>query len=336
MTRPVLAAAGFMVAAGLAASAVAAEPMTLKLPIGSPLTSPVFLRATKPWVDQVNKEGAGIFKVQVYPPGSLNSPSNVYDRLVTNVYELAYGIHGPIAGKFPKTSVAELPFLAKESTHASVALWNLIPDKVIADEYAKVKPLALFIYPQNQLHFNRAVHNLNDLQGLKVSAQSRVQADIVNSLGGTPITLAPPEVYEAGLRGVINGIVMAWTGVLQFKVEEVTNYHLETYMGSLTGFVLMNQGAYDRLPQKGKDIFDQTTGATLSQRYGVALDGIARYQRATVSKMKGQTIAELTPAQHAKWEKLIQPVFDRWEKRVPDGPHVLAAFKEELKKEHAM
>ncbi len=335
MTRRLLAAAFLAATAALAGSA-AADPMTLKLPIGSPLTSPVFLRATKPWVDEINKKGEGIFHVQVFPPGSLNNPRNVYDRLVTSVYELAYGIHGPIAGKFPKTSVAELPFLAKESTHASVAFWNLIPDKVIADEYAKVHPLALFIYPQNQLHFNREVHNLNDLKGIKVSAQSRVQADIVNALGGTPITLAPPEVYEAGQRGMINGIVMAWTGVLQFKVEEVTHYHLETFMGSLTGFVLMNQGAYDRLPQKGKDIFDSTTGAALSQRYGVALDGIAKYQRATVAKMKGQTIAELTPEQHAKWEKLIQPVFDHWAQRVPDGPHVLAAFKDELKKQGAM
>jgi TRAP-type transport system periplasmic protein len=335
MTRRNLAAAAFAVAAALAGSA-AAEPMTLKLPIGSPLTSPVFLRATKPWVDEINKKGEGIFHVQIFPPGSLNNPRNVYDRLVTNVYELAYGIHGPIAGKFPKTSVAELPFLAKESTHASVAFWNLIPEKVIADEYAQVRPLALFIYPQNQLHFNRAVHNLDDLKGLKISAQSRVQADIVNSLGGTPITLAPPEVYQAGLRGVINGIVMAWTGVLQFKVEEVTSYHLETFMGSLTGFVLMNQGAYDRLPQKGKDIFVSTTGAKLSQRYGIALDGIARYQRDTVSKMKGQTILELTPAQRAAWEKRIQPVFDHWSKRVPDGPRVLAAFKAELKKQGAM
>ncbi len=328
-------AATFAAILSLAGSA-AAETMTLRLPIGSPLTSPVFLRATKPWVEEINKKGDGIFHVQVYPPGSLNNPRNVYDRLVTNVYELAYGIHGPIGGTFPKTSVAELPFLAKESTKASVALWSLVPANVIADEYAKVLPLALFIYPQNQLHFNKAVQSLAGLEGLKISAQSRVQADIIETLGGTPITLAPPEVYQASLRGMVNGIVMAWTGVLQFKVNEVTHYHLETFMGSLTGFVLMNKGAYDRLPQKGKDIFDSTTGAKLSQRYGIALDGIARYQRDTVSKMKGQTILDLTPEQHATWNKRIQPVFDHWTKRVPDGPRVLAAFKTALKKEGAM
>ncbi len=98
----------------------------------------------------------------------------------------------------------------------------------------------------------------------------------------------------------------------------------------------MNKQAYERLPKAGQAIFDETTGAKLSRRYGVALDGIAKVQRATIAKMKGQTIAELTPAQHAKWEKLVEPVFDHWRKRVPDGPHVLAAFKEELMKEGAM
>ncbi len=101
MNRHVL---GFLVAA-LAVAPVAADaagPILLKLPVGSSLRSPVFLRATEPWVEEINKKGAGIFHVKIYPPRSLNSPRNVYDRLVNGVYELAYGIHGPVAGKFPK------------------------------------------------------------------------------------------------------------------------------------------------------------------------------------------------------------------------------------------
>ena len=53
---------------------------------------------------------------------------------------------------------------------------------------------------------------------------------------------------------------MMWTGVVQFKLPEVTNYHLETMLGSSTGFVLMNKPAYARLPEAARKVFDANTG----------------------------------------------------------------------------
>ena len=327
------AALALVVTAFLVVPARADEPIVLKLPIGSPLTSPVFLNATKPWIEDIEKEGEGIVKIQVFPPGSLNSPENVYDRLVNNVYELAYGIHGPITTVFPRTSVAELPFLATESEHASQALWDLVANGTIASEYAAVRPLGLFIYPQTQLHFTKPVRTMAEMKGIKIGAQSRVMADIADMLGATPITTAPPDVYAMASRNLITGVMMAWTGVQQFKVHEVTSYHVEAFMGSLTGFVMMNKPAYEKLPQKAKDVFDRNSYGALSKRFGVALDGIARAQRAAVEKLPGHTIITLSAAERARWEKQVQPAFDHWVERVPDGAKVLVAFRDALAKE---
>jgi TRAP-type C4-dicarboxylate transport system substrate-binding protein len=331
MKKWMLSLAGALIALPLAARAD--DPIVLKLPIGSPLTSPVFLNSTKPWIEEIEKEGGGLLKIQVYPPGSLNNAQNVYDRLVNNVYELAYGIHGPITTVFPRTSVAELPFLATESEHASQALWDLVENGTIAKEYAAVRPLGLFIYPQTQLHFTKPVRTMEDMKGIKVGAQSRVMADICNLLGATPITTSPPDVYEMANRHTITGVMMAWTGVQQFKVHEVTNFHVEAFMGSLTGFVMMNTPAYDRLPQKAKDIFDRNSYRALSKRFGVALDGIAKAQRSAVEKMPNHTIITLSPAERARWEKQVQPVYQHWVEGVPDGAKVLAAFRAALQKE---
>ena len=120
------------------------ETIHLKLPMNAPITSPVYVRSTKPWIEEVEKDAGGLIKIDTYPGGQLASPSNILDRLVNNVFELAYGIHGSIGSQFPKTSVAELPFLATEGTHSSVALWDLFKNGTIASEYAKVRPLALF------------------------------------------------------------------------------------------------------------------------------------------------------------------------------------------------
>ena len=325
--------------AALAPSAparAADEPIHLKLPMNAPLTSPVYVRSTKPWIDKVEQDASGAIKIDTYPGGQLASPSNIYDRLVNNVFELAYGIHGSLGNLFPRTSVAELPFLATEGTHSSVALWNMIENGAIASEYAQVKPLAIFVYPQAQIHTSKPVHTMEDLKGLKIATSSKLGGDVLEALGVTAINVPPPDLYSTLNRHMVNGSLMMWTGVVQFKLPEVTSYHLETMLGSSTGFVLMNKPAYAKLPKAAQQAIDANSGRVLSARYGHELDGIAADQRKEVGAMPGHQVLELPPAEMARWREKAASVYDEWVARTPDGAKVLAAWKTELKKEGAM
>jgi TRAP-type C4-dicarboxylate transport system substrate-binding protein len=333
----------FIALAAVSAAAVAGpvparadEPIHLKLPMNAPITSPVYVRSTKPWIDEVEKNAGGLVKIDTYPGGQLASPSNIVDRLVNNVFELAYGIHGSIGSQYPRTSVAELPFLATEGAHSSVALWDLYENGTIAVEYETVRPLALFVYPQAQIHTSKPVHTMADLKGLKIATSSRLGGDVLEALGATPLAIPPPELYTALNRHTVNGSLMMWTGVVQFKLPEVTSYHLESMLGSSTGFVLMNKAAYGRLPAKAKAAFDATTGRVLSARYGGELDGIAADQRKEVGAMPGHEVVPLPPAERKRWRAAAQSVYDKWVERTPDGAKVLAAWEAALKKEGAM
>jgi TRAP-type C4-dicarboxylate transport system substrate-binding protein len=330
-----------LAAAGLALGAptpsfAADEPIHLKLPMNAPLTSPVYVRATKPWIEKIEAEADGIFKIDTFPGGQLASPENLYDRLVNNVFELAYGIHGSLGSIFPKTSVAELPFFATESTHSSPALWNLVESGAIASEYTAVRPLALFVYPQAQIHTSKPVHTMEDLKGLKIATSSKLGGDVLEALGATALNIPPPDLYSSLNRRMVNGSLMMWTGVVQFKLPEVTSYHLESMLGSSTGFVLMNKPAYARLPAKAQKVFDENSGKVLSARYGRELDGTAADQRKDVGAMPGHEVVSLAPAEMARWQKQAASVIDKWVERTPDGARVLAAWKVELKKEGAM
>jgi TRAP-type C4-dicarboxylate transport system substrate-binding protein len=327
MTRTIALALAILVSAAVAR---ADEPIVLKFPFAS--VSPVYLRATKPWVDTVSAEGKGIFELQTMPNGSLSNAQNVYDRLVNNVFELAYGNHGPLTSIFPRTSVAELPFLVKESEIGSTALWNIFENGTIAAEYKDVKPLMLEIFPQSQFHLSRPVHTLEDMKGLKISAPNRVQGDIIEALGATPLSIPPPDVYQAANRKLINGIMTPWTGVIQFKVDEVTNFHLESWIGAATAFLLMNKNAWEKLPQAGKDVIERNSGRVLSKKFGHELDGIALDQRAEIKAKPGHTVVELDAKERERWAKRVAPVYDTWIARTPGGAKVLAAFRAEMAK----
>ena len=310
----------------------AAEPTVLRWAYTAPLTSPTYTRFWGPWLKKVNEDAKGVFHVDVFAGSRLASLTNVYDRLVQNVYELGYGIHGAIAGKFPKTEVCILPFLASDPEIASGALWNLYQSGVISNEYTDTKPIALFVYSQNNFHLKKPVRKLEDMSGLKVGVSARISGELVQALGAQPVSVPVTEYYQAANRGLIDGILVGWTGVLQFKVQEVTNYHLEASFGTGSGFFLMNKNAYARLPDKGRAIIDHHSGLATSMGFGKVLRGIADYQRSTVAKMPHHTIAQLSPSEQKRWEERVKPIISQWEKATPNGAEILAAYRSEIAK----
>ena len=46
--------------------------------------------------------------------------------------------------------------------------------------------------------------------------------------------------------------------------------------------------------------------------------------------MGNQTLYKLPPDELAQWKQRVAPVIADWEKRTPDGAHVLAAFRKEI------
>ena len=86
------------------------------------------------------------------------------------------------------------------------------------------------------------------------------------------------------------------------------------------------------MPAKAKAAVDKYAGEPFSRRLGVDLDRTNRESIETYKKTKGQEPYELPPAEVAKWKKVLEPVTANWVKATPDGAHVLAAFRAEVKK----
>jgi TRAP-type C4-dicarboxylate transport system substrate-binding protein len=262
----------------LAPDARAQQAPELKLSLVAPPTSPTWTQGWQKWVERIERDADGSVKIKPYFSGQLANFNNVYDRLNNHVFELATGLQSFIGGQFPGTSVADLPFVAETGRDAAAALWALYERGLLAKEYAKVRPLVLLVYPQVALHFKKSVTRLEDLAGLKVSVSGKVSSEIMQKLGTAPLAIGPQEVYETMNRGVIGGAAMQWTGMLQFKIHEVANHHLDAPLGSDAGFMFMSPSAYEKLPAKAKAAFDKSSGYKESRDYGAILDGIANFQ----------------------------------------------------------
>lgn len=307
-----------------------ADPVQIKFAYPSAPNNALFTQGAQAWADDVNKAASGAIQVKLFPGGVIADNSNMYDRVTGGVTDIGLAVFGPVSSVFPKTNVGTLPFEANNHREDALALWALYQKGVISDEFTHFHPLAFIVFPGLVIHSKKPIHNLADMKGLKISVEGRVLSTMIPLLGAAPISLQPGDLYASLQRGLVDAVPQGWPSVPTFHLDEVTNFHLEVPLGFNTGYVAMNNDVYAKLPPAGRAAIDRYSGLAYVQRLIAADDTMAAVGRDATKAMAGQTIAQLDPAEEARWKEAVKPVTDQWVKATPDGAHVLAAFRDEL------
>ena len=327
------AAAAALAAIGLAAPAASAED---KMPISfgypGPLTSQVHVRGVDPWFHKVEQDSDGVVEWKIFAGGSVGTFKNIYDRLLNGVVDTCYGLFGELAGQFPKSDVVTLPFETRSSYEAGLALYRLYSSGVTADEFDKVKVVGFGRYPYAVMHSRKPINGLADLKGLKMSAFSRISGQVIENLGGVPVTMPVSDVYQSLQRGLIDLTITAWVAVETYKYFEITKYNMEAPISSNHAFMFMNKAAYAKLSGKAKAAMDRNMGEVFTKGLGRAMDGVEDAARAKFSAMPDQVVKQVPDAELAQWKARVQPTIDEWVKNTPDGARVLAAYRREVAK----
>ncbi|HXE27930.1 MAG TPA: TRAP transporter substrate-binding protein [Stellaceae bacterium] len=325
MKKTLLAALGL----ALLAAPAFADPVQIKFAYPSAPNNALF-RAMQGWTDDVNKAANGAIEVKLFPGGVIADNSNMYDRVTGGVADIGFAVFGPVSSVFPKTNVGTLPFEAKDHREDALALWALYDKGVIRDELTKYHPLAFIVFPGLVIHSKKPIHTLADVKGMKISVEGRVLSEMIPRLGAAPISLQPGELYQSLQRGLVEAVPQGWPSVPTFHLNEVTSFHLEAPLGFNTGYVAMNNDSYAKLPPAGKAAIDKLSGKVFVERLIAADDTMQAVGRDATKALPGQTIAQLDPAEEARWKEAVAPVTEEWVKATPDGAHVLAAFRAEL------
>jgi len=324
-----IAASVLVIAAGAALavpSSASAEETTLLLATTNIPTAPLNVRVIHAWAERLNKEGAGVLKIDVRDGPTVANHSNYYDRTLNDVIQIAWGLHSGAAGKFPRMEVTSIPFVTEKSEASSVALHRLYKSGLLAPEYDEAIPLMFVGFPTSQFHFRSALKSPDDLKGLKIIAGNKTLAEIVTALGAAPVSIIVTEVYQALQRGAADGTGTPWTAFEIFKLAEVTKYHVEAPIGGATGHVMMAKKKYAMLPEPARKLIDKYADEQETRTFGVFWDKVQEEGR-NISRAANQTIVELTPAQTAQWKQKLASIEAEWVKRTPDGEKVMSRYR---------
>jgi TRAP-type C4-dicarboxylate transport system substrate-binding protein len=301
----------------LAAGSAFAQEVTLKIHHFLPPKGTIQAQVFEPWCEKIGKESNGRLKCQIYPSMQLGgTPPQLFDQARDGVADIIWTIPTYQAGRFNKSEVFELPFMAKNAESGSPALWDYI-QKNSLDEFRGVKLLAAHVHDGSLLHFtSKRVTTLDDLKGLKVRAPTRIATKFLTALGATPVQMPVPQVTESLSKGVIDGAMIPWEVAPALKLQEVTKYHLDTAPGvpktSNSIFVIaMNPAKYDSLPADLKAVIDANSGIELSKQIGRIFDGTTEGGKKLAREANG-VFDTLSPAEYDRWVKATEPVTREW------------------------
>ena len=305
-----------MLALALSASA-AAQEVVLRIHHFLPPQATIQQKFFVPWCEKIGKESGGRLKCQIYPAMQLGgAPPQLFDQARDGVADIIWTIPTYQAGRFIKSEVFELPFMAKSAEAGSPALWEYI-QKHSLDEFKGTKLIAAHLHDGALLHFaNKRVTNMDEVKGEKMRSPTRISAKLLSAIGAAPVQMPVPQVPESVAKGVLDGAMVPWEIVPTIKLQEITKYHLDNApgapkMSNSIYVVAMNQAKYDSLPPDLKKVIDDNSGIEVSKAIGKAFDETTEPAK-KLARDAGGVFDVLSPAEYDRWQKATEGVVKEW------------------------
>src|SRR6266542_3490948 len=235
----------FIVAALIAvASPAAAEEVALRA-VSAFAEGTEFSRNFERFVEKVNADGKGLIKINYIGGPRAVPPFEVGNAVRTRVVDMANVTGAFYTNLMPESDGFKLNGkpMSEQRKDGTWDYINQLHNQKLNSWYLARQ----FHNVPFHIYLNRKIDR-HDFTGLKIRV-TPVYKDVVEALGGTPITTAPGEVYTALERGVVDGYGWPVTGIFDLGWEKVTKYRLEPAFYSVEVGVLVNLDVWKGLTE---------------------------------------------------------------------------------------
>lgn len=214
------------------------------------------------WLDEVEKRTDGDLTFDRYWDGNLLGATETVEGLTDGRADVGQVLPTVYAGKFPLSSVGELPFESSNAAAVSQALGELGSEEgsALADEWDGygLVPLAWSIGASSALATNEPIETASDLDGLRLRANDR-GSKVLSAAGANLINIELAEIYGSMERGLVDGIYgipFSFAGPL--KYPEVADHFTDLGIGvSTVNALSMSSQTWDSLTDEQRDVISE-------------------------------------------------------------------------------
>ena len=270
--------------------------------------------AFQKWADMVGEKTNGKVKIQVFAAQTLGKGPDTYAMVQNGIADIGWVMVGFYAGQFPLSEVYNLPMLGVQSGKAGAsALWDYYQGSpAVQKEWSNVKVLTTFSSGVQFVNTaKKPVRTLQDIKGQKIRVTAWGATNFIKNMGGNPIAMSPPEMYDGISKGVIDGMVFDWQGIQSSRLYEVLSYATYAPLVQVPQFLVMNPDRWKSLPPDVQKVFEEMGGRFGAQMLGGAFDeadpiGVENF------KKLGKEVIMLPADEQARWQAAAKPVWAAW------------------------
>ncbi|WP_096199451.1 TRAP transporter substrate-binding protein [Bacillus sp. FJAT-45350] len=278
-----------------------------------PGNHPIHMDVLVPFVSDLEEQSNGRITADIYDNNQLGAPGAHYDMTVTGEADIGLSVHAYSAGRFPISTIIDLPFLVDSAEKGGEIFWTLFEEfEELQAEHGETTPLFLFsAEPAQFLSPDKKIETPDDLRGLRVRTPSPAGAQMLEALGATPVTMPMGEVFEALERGAIDAAMVPFSTIADYSFHEVVKYATVGNFSATPFFSVMNTDEYNSLSDSDKALLNDLTQIDMSMHAGRVFDAAGQngYDEGTAN---GVEYIELTGENLAAWEDAFQSIIEKW------------------------
>ncbi|MBL6863198.1 MAG: TRAP transporter substrate-binding protein [Rhodospirillales bacterium] len=253
----------------------------------------------------IASETGGSLKLKLYPSGQLGKgPKAQYKRVIENVAEITFGVHGYTPKLFPRTMTVAQPGVGNSSQEVTKKAWSIY-DKHLKSEYAKVKVLGIFAnWPAILITRKNPVSKIGDIKGLKIRAPSPSNIPQLRAWGAAAVYMPVTKAYNSLQTGVLDGVYISPGALYRpWRLAEPGEYVTAGMNGPTTMlYIFMNKQAYEGLSSSHKKAINKHSGRGLSMFAANYWGNIDAKQLATAkNEQKGVKFIQLSQSAAAEF-----------------------------------
>ena len=263
-------------------------------------------RATKVFIDEVDKLSGGKMKVRAFGAASLGTDVQMQQALIGGAQEMMVGSTATLVGITKEMALWDTPFLFNNAQEADAVLDGPVGTKVKAK--LEEKGLVGLVYWENGFrnltNNKRAVAKLEDLDGIKLRVmQNNVFLDSFKTLGANAIPLPFSELFSALETKAVDGQENPYNTILSSKFYEVQKYLTVTNHVYSPWIVTVSKKFWDQLSPAEKKVLQD---AAVKSRDFERKDTRDEAAKALADlKGKGMQINELPASEAARMREKL-------------------------------
>ncbi|MBW1996548.1 MAG: TRAP transporter substrate-binding protein [Deltaproteobacteria bacterium] len=265
------------------------------------------------WKKEVEKRTKGKVAIDTFPGGTLLGAKNMMDGVIAGTADIGNLCMAYQPGRFLVTNATSLPLGIPNSLVGSLVLWDLYK-KYRPKAFSKVKVLTMFATAPSNIMSRVPIRTLEDIKGVPIRASGGA-AQILKAWNANPVGMPMPQTPEALQKGVVKGLFTSLEVMKDFKFAELCRYVTITDAVVYPFAVVMNMDKWNSLPKDVQHVMEGL-GTQQAAWTGVYMDNHVKEAIAWSRKNHNVEVIELSSAEKARWDRLLEPIVDNWIKEV--------------------